>query len=261
MTDSGLVMSGVDLGYGGPAICSNLNYTVATGALTAIIGPNGCGKSTLLKGLGRALKPTGGHITLDGQPLGRMKGREVARRIASLPQHPIAPESMRVADLVARGRHPYHSLLRQWVSGDREIIEAAMADTSVSGFADRLLAELSGGQRQRAWIAMILAQQADYILLDEPTSFLDIAHQIDVLDLARRIVGDGRTVVAVLHDIDQAARYADHIVLMSSGSIVAEGAPQEVVTPELLRSVFGIDAHVGTDEHTGAPRMSIRGRA
>lgn len=260
-TTQGLVMNKVELGYNGPAICSDLDYTVSSGRLTAIIGPNGCGKSTLLKGLGRSLTPRRGSITLDGRELKSMKGKEIARRIAVLPQHPIAPESMRVRDLVARGRHPYHSMLRQWASGDGEIIDAAMADTSVDHFADKLLTELSGGQRQRAWIAMILAQQTDYVLLDEPTSFLDIAHQIDVLDLARRIVEAGRTVVVVLHDIEQAARYADRVVLMADGEITAEGAPEDVVTPERLRTVFGIDAAVGIDELTGAPRMSIRGRA
>lgn len=248
----------VDLGYGEEKICQGISTRFRPGEFTAIIGPNGCGKSTVLKALGRTLKPMAGKILLDGEELGNLRAKQVAQRIGILPQHPITPESMRVKDLVARGRHPYHSLFRQWLPGDREIIDEAMQATGIAGMAEDLVVELSGGQRQRAWIAMVLAQHTDYVLLDEPTSFLDIAYQLDVLELARDVARSGRAVVAVLHDLNQAAHYADRLVVMQEGKIVAQGSPAEVLSPTLLAEVFGIDAQFVPDPH---PQVLIRGRS
>lgn len=260
MISTGLHLQDVTLGYDGRVVCEDVDFVLPEGEFTAIIGPNGCGKSTLLKALGRTLRPWSGRVLLDGTDIRSMRPAQVARRLASLPQHPIAPESLRVRDLVARGRHPYHSLLRQWLPGDAAIVAEAMAATGVADQADRLLAELSGGQRQRAWIAMVLAQQTDYVLLDEPTSFLDLAHQVELLHLCQDIRSDGRTVVAVLHDINQAARYASRLVVMQDGGIVAQGAPHQVLTAELVTEVFGIDGVVERDSQSGAPMITVRSR-
>lgn len=258
MSHQVLELINVDLGYGEEKICHGISTRFRPGEFTAIIGPNGCGKSTVLKALGRTLKPMAGKILLDGEELGNLRAKQIAQRIGILPQHPITPESMRVKDLVARGRHPYHSLFRQWLPGDREIIDEAMQATGIAGMAEDLVVELSGGQRQRAWIAMVLAQHTDYVLLDEPTSFLDIAYQLDVLELARDVARSGRAVVAVLHDLNQAAHYADRLVVMQEGRIVAQGSPAEVLSPTLLAEVFGIDAHFVPDPH---PQVLIRGRS
>lgn len=248
------------LGYDGRAVSSGLDFTVPEGEFTAIIGPNGCGKSTLLKSLARTLRPMAGEVSLDDSPVRSLRPKAVARRIAALPQHPVAPESLRVRDLVARGRHPYHSLLRQWLPGDAEAVESAMAATGVSDQADRLLTDLSGGQRQRVWIAMVLAQRTDYVLLDEPTSFLDLAHQIELLHLCQDMRTDGRTVVAVLHDLNQAARYASHLVVMHEGRIVEQGTPEQVVRADLVREVFGIDGVIERDSQSGTPMVTVRSR-
>lgn len=248
------------LGYDGRVVSDGLDFTVPEGEFTAIVGPNGCGKSTLLKALARTLRPMAGQVLLDGSEVRTLRPKAAARRIAALPQHPVAPESLRVRDLVARGRHPYHSLLRQWLPGDAEVVDAAMAATGVVDQADRLLTELSGGQRQRVWIAMVLAQQTDYVLLDEPTSFLDLAHQIELLHLCQDMRDDGRTVVAVLHDLNQAARYASRLVVMHEGRIVREGAPADVLDATLVREVFGIDGVIERDSQTGAPMITVRGR-
>lgn len=257
MTTPKLEIVNARLTYGAHVVCSDLSYQLPRGKFTAILGPNGCGKSTLLRAFARALKPAAGQVLLDGKDLYGLRAKQVARTIALLPQHPIAPPSMRVKDLVARGRHPYHSPLRQWGAGDSEAISQALSETSLTDLAEVLVAQLSGGQRQRAWIAMVLAQDTDYILLDEPTSFLDIAYQFDVLELAARIVAGGRSVVAVLHDLSQAVRYADNLVVMQAGKIVATGAPGDVLTANLLAEVFGIDAEVSG----AAPlTVTVRGR-
>ncbi|OUZ12508.1 hypothetical protein BHE97_02040 [Aeromicrobium sp. PE09-221] len=256
----GLRIQDARLGYDGRIVSDGLNFSVREGEFTAIIGPNGCGKSTLLKALARTLKPLAGKVIVDGVDVRTLRPKAVARRIAALPQHPVAPESLRVRDLVARGRHPYHSLLRQWHPGDAEIVDAAMAATGVADYADRLLTELSGGQRQRVWIAMVLAQQTDYVLLDEPTSFLDLAHQVELLHLCQDMRADGRTVVAVLHDINQAARYASHLVVMHDGEIVREGAPGDVLDAEVVADVFGIDGIIERDSQSGAPMITVRDR-
>ncbi|MCS4277024.1 iron complex transport system ATP-binding protein [Mycetocola sp. BIGb0189] len=249
----GLIARHLRVGYGSREILGDLSVAPPTGAFTAIIGPNGCGKSTLLKSLGRAMTPRAGTVTLDGTDLARMRPKAIARRLALLPQDPIAPDTIRVRDLVARGRHPYHSVLRQWAPGDTEAVDRALEQTGVAHLADRFVSELSGGQRQRAWVALVLAQDTEYVLLDEPTSFLDIAHQIDLLHRCQDMRAAGKTVIAVLHDLNQAARYADHLIVMHEGAIVAEGAPAEVLSAELVREVFALPAEITTDPQSGSP--------
>ncbi len=226
----------------------HLDLDVVDRGITAVIGPNGCGKSTLLRALGRLLRPRGGEVLLDGRRIDRLPTREVARALGMLPQSPVAPEGLTVADLVTRGRHPHQAWFRQWSHDDEEVVAAAMAWTGVLDFEDRPVDALSGGQRQRAWIAMALAQGTDLLLLDEPTTHLDLAHAVDVLDLVDRLHHDrGRTVVMVLHDLNLAARYADHLVAMRDGRIVAQGPPREILTAELLADVFGLTATVLPD--------------
>ncbi|MEV5650711.1 ABC transporter ATP-binding protein [Nocardia sp. NPDC052254] len=244
------------LGYGGRVIVDGLSVDIAPGLVTTIIGPNGCGKSTLLRGLGRLLRPTAGRVLLDGKAIATMKTRDVARVVGMLPQTPVAPEGLTVADLVARGRHPHQSWLRQWSTDDETEVAHALAQTGVSDLADRTLDELSGGQRQRAWISMALAQGTDILLLDEPTTYLDLAHSLEVLDLVDRLHEDlGRTVVMVLHDLNLAIRYSDHLIVMREGRIVAAGAPGEVIDTELLDTVFGLRAEVHTDPVSQRPMI------
>lgn len=258
--DSGLRIEGARLGYGDRIICDDLSFVVPEGEFTAIIGPNGCGKSTTLKALARTLRPAVGAVLLDGADIRTLSPKTYARRVATLPQHPLSPDYLRVRDLVSRGRHPYHSLLRRWLPGDAKIVDNAMAATGITALGDRFVTELSGGQRQRVWIAMVLAQQTDYVLLDEPTSFLDLAHQVDLLNLCQDIRAADRTVVAVLHDINQAARYASHLVVMHEGRIVREGAPADVLDADLVRDVFGIEAVIETDSQAGSPMITVRNR-
>ncbi|MBW1604631.1 ABC transporter ATP-binding protein [Streptomyces sp. JJ66] len=242
------------LGYGERAVVHELDLDIPDGTVTAVIGPNGCGKSTLLRAFGRLMKPRGGQVLLDGQPVHRLPTRAVAAKVGLLPQSPIAPEGLSVADLVARGRHPHQSWYRRWSAHDEEVVARALRATGTYELAERTLDELSGGQRQRAWIAMALAQDTELLLLDEPTNHLDLAHQIEVLDLVRDLHQDtGRTVVLVLHDLSLAARYADRLVAMKDGRVAASGTPGEVLTEELLREVFGLRARVRRDEETGAP--------
>ncbi|MBO3130130.1 ABC transporter ATP-binding protein [Dermatophilus congolensis] len=246
--------SGISVGYRGNTVVKDCDLEIRPGVMTAILGPNGCGKSTLLKSLARLIPTISGSIELNGQPLASLSGRELARRLAMLTQTPTAPEGIRVADLVALGRHPYRSWLRQWSSSDAEAVREAMALTGVSELADRRLDALSGGQRQRAWIAMVLAQQTDVLLLDEPTTSLDLARSLDLLDLVDRLHADhGRTVVMVLHDLALACRYCDDLVMMRDGRIITRGEPQEIVTEELLFEVFGLRSRVIEDPVSGRP--------
>jgi iron complex transport system ATP-binding protein len=243
-----LVARDLTLGYGERTVVEHLDLDVLDGGITAVIGPNGCGKSTLLRALGRLLRPHGGEVLLDGQRIDRLPTRDVARALGMLPQSPTAPEGLTVTDLVTRGRHPHQTWFRQWSRDDEAVVAEAMAWTGISDLADRPVDALSGGQRQRAWIAMALAQGTDLLLLDEPTTHLDLAHAVDVLDLVDRLHADrGRTVVMVLHDLSLAARYADSLVAMRDGRIVAQGPPRDVITPELLADVFGLHAAVLPD--------------
>ncbi|MEV0442556.1 ABC transporter ATP-binding protein [Streptomyces spectabilis] len=242
------------LAYEDRTVVHALDLAIPDGAVTVIVGPNACGKSTTLRALGRLLKPKGGAVLLDGDELAKLPTRRIAQRIGLLPQTPVAPEAITVADLVARGRQPHQRWWQQWSDADERAVTEAMERTDVSALAERAVDELSGGQRQRVWIAMALAQETELLLLDEPTTYLDISHQVEVLDLVRQLNHDrGRTVAVVLHDLNQAARYADHLVAMKEGRVVAEGAPRDVVTAELVRDVFGLECVVVPDPVTGSP--------
>ncbi|MFB7874855.1 ABC transporter ATP-binding protein [Nocardia sp. NPDC056064] len=251
-----LAAEAVSLGYGDRLIVDGLSLDIAPGVVTTVIGPNGCGKSTLLKSLGRLLRPRTGQVVLDGKAISTMKTKDVAQVVGMLPQTPVAPEGLTVADLVARGRHPHQSWLRQWSADDETEVSAALAQTGIADLAERTLDELSGGQRQRAWISMALAQGTDILLLDEPTTYLDLAHSLEVLDLVDRLHDElGRTVVMVLHDLNLAIRYSDELVVMAAGRIVARGKPAEIITAELLAEVFGLEATVLTDPVSGRPMI------
>ncbi|WP_028921194.1 ABC transporter ATP-binding protein [Pseudonocardia acaciae] len=252
---------GVSVGYGDTVVIDGLDLDVLDGTVTALIGPNGCGKSTLLRTLARLLSPRKGQVLLDGRRIDSYPTREVATVLGMLPQAPVAPDGLTVADLVARGRHPHQSWYRQWSRDDEAAVAEALEWTGVAEIAERRLDTLSGGQRQRAWISMALAQGTEVLLLDEPTTFLDLAHQVDVLDLIERLHTErGRTVVVVLHDLNLAARYAGRLIAMRSGRIVADGRPDEVLTEGLLRSVFDLDARVVTDPVAGTPMVVPVGR-
>ncbi|MGC5333181.1 ABC transporter ATP-binding protein [Micromonospora sp. DT62] len=242
------------LAYERRTIAQDLSVAVPDRSFTVIIGPNACGKSTLLRALSRLLKPAAGAVLLDGEDIHRQPARSVARTLGLLPQTSVAPDGIGVAELVARGRYPHQGLLRQWSREDERVVTESMAATGVADLADRAVDELSGGQRQRVWIAMALAQQTPLLLLDEPTTYLDIAHQIEILDLCARLHEEqGRTLVAVLHDLNHAARYATHLIAMREGEVVAAGAPREVVTAELVEEVFGLPCRVIDDPETGTP--------
>jgi iron complex transport system ATP-binding protein len=244
----------VTVGYGGEPVVRDLSLAVADGRVTTIVGPNGCGKSTLLRTMARVLRPTSGRVLLDGEPVHQTSTKEVARRMALLPQSPVAPDGLLVRDLVGRGRHPHQRWFSQWSPGDEAIVEAALAMTDTTDLRDRALDQLSGGQRQRAWIAMTLAQDTELLLLDEPTTYLDLAHQVEVLDLVARLNRErNRTVVMVLHDLNLAARYSDVIVVMKDGAVVCEGTPTDVFTPTMLAETFGLEADVLPDPRTGLP--------
>ncbi|MEQ4520982.1 ABC transporter ATP-binding protein [Pseudarthrobacter sp. B907] len=251
-----LCAHGLSLGFDGRTVIPELDVAFARGTVTSIIGPNGCGKSTLLRGLGRLLRPQAGRVALDGDDLTTMSPRAIARRMSILPQTPHAPSGLTVGELVARGRHPRQRWYQQFSRTDEGAIVDALAATDIAELAATPLEDLSGGQRQRAWISMILAQETELMLLDEPTTYLDLAHQVDVLELVRRLNQDtGRTVVMVLHDISLAARYSDVIIAMRDGRIVAEGPPSDVVTPELLWDVFGLRADVIREPSAGRPHV------
>jgi iron complex transport system ATP-binding protein len=244
----------VTVGYGGDPVVCDLTLDVPDGQVTTIVGPNGCGKSTLLRTLARLLRPTSGRVRLDGQAIDAVSTREVSRRLALLPQSPLAPDGLLVRDLVGRGRHPHQRWFRQWSPDDEEVVETALRMTDTWDLRDRALDQLSGGQRQRAWIAMTLAQDTDLVLLDEPTTFLDLAHQVDVLDLVTKLNRErGRTVAMVLHDLNLATRYSDLVVVMKDGAVVTQGSPRGVFTTELLADVFGLRADVLDDPRSGLP--------
>ncbi|WP_324603692.1 ABC transporter ATP-binding protein [Streptomyces sp. SPB78] len=250
-----LAARGLSLGYDtGRVIVDDLDVEIPDGKVTVVVGPNACGKSTLLRALGRLLKPRAGTVLLDGADLARAPGKETARTIGVLPQTPQPPDGITVADLVARGRQPHQKWWRQWSEDDERAVTEALERTDTAQLAERLVDELSGGQRQRVWIAMALAQETDLLLLDEPTTYLDMAHQVEVLDLVRRLNHErARTVVAVLHDLNQAVRYGDHLIAMKAGRIIAQGDPAEIITADLVREVFGLESVVVPDPVTGGP--------
>lgn len=242
------------LAYDQAVIIDRLDLQVPSGQITALVGPNGCGKSTLLRGLARLLAPRSGAAYLDGKAIHQLPTRELAKRLGILPQSPVAPEGLTVRELVAQGRYPHQSWFQQWASEDEAAVGAALELTGMSELAERPVDALSGGQRQRAWIAMTLAQETPVILLDEPTTFLDLAHQIEVLHLLERLNREqGRTIVMVVHDLNHATRHSQHLIALREGRVVAAGAPAEVVTPALLRDVFGVEADIVLDPRTGVP--------
>ncbi|WP_200173313.1 ABC transporter ATP-binding protein [Tomitella cavernea] len=253
-----LEVSGLSAGYSGAPAVRHVSFTAGAGRVVAIVGPNGCGKSTLLRSIARLHKPTSGAVTVGGEDLWRMRPRQAAHRVALLPQSPQAPEALTVAGLVGYGRHPHQGLFRQWSYRDEQAVAAALEATGTTSLAGRRLDELSGGQRQRCWFAMVMAQESPVLLLDEPTSALDLGHAASVLGLARGVARAGRTVVMVVHDIGAAARYADDVLAMRDGEMVAWGPPGEVVDAALVRTLFDIDADILTAPSDGAPVVVTR---
>ncbi|MFI6673259.1 ABC transporter ATP-binding protein [Kribbella sp. NPDC050470] len=259
--DHSLAADGLAVGYDQREIIHDLSVRIPTGKITVIVGANACGKSTLLKTLARLLKPSRGTVLLDGRSIQSIPTREVATKLGLLPQSPTAPEGITVADLVGRGRYPRTRWIRQWTRTDDEAVAAAMTSTDVLSIADRPIDELSGGQRQRVWIAMALAQETDILLLDEPTTFLDLTHQFEVLDLLVDLnKSDERTIVLVLHDLNQACRFGDHLIAMKDGAIVCEGNPSEVITEQVVHDVFGLAVKVIPDPVAGTPMVVPLGR-
>lgn len=256
-----LEASGVALGYGERTVVDGLDLAIAPGRITCLVGANGCGKSTLLRALARLLRPNAGEVVLDGRSIHTLPTRAVARVLGLLPQSPIAPEGIAVADLVGRGRHPHQKALARWSARDYEVVADALDATGITDLADRAVDELSGGQRQRVWIAMALAQETDILLLDEPTTFLDVAHQVEVLDLITDLsLERGTTIVMVLHDLNLAARYAHELVAIRDGRVHAAGAPDQILTSELVQEVFGLRSLVTDDPATGKPMVTPMGR-
>lgn len=256
-----LVAETLTLAYGERTVIQELDLTVPAGRITAIVGANASGKSTLLRSMSRLLAPRAGRVLLDGKEVHRMPAKELARTLGLLPQSPIAPEGITVADLVGRGRHPHQGIFSRWNREDDAAVAAALEATQTTALAERAVDELSGGQRQRVWIAMALAQQTDLLLLDEPTTFLDVSHQIEVLDLLTDLNRlRGTTIVMVLHDLNLAARYADHLVALEAGRIHAAGDPAGVLTEDCVRAVFGLDSRVVVDPVSGKPLMLPIGR-
>ncbi|SIQ00833.1 iron complex transport system ATP-binding protein [Rhizobium sp. RU33A] len=261
MTDHRLEAKTLSAGYGESLVLRNLNLSLPSGQITAIVGANACGKSTLLKAMSRLIEPKAGEVLLDGKAIHKLPTRELARRLGLLPQSPIAPDGITVMDLVSRGRHPHHGLFQSWTRDDDQAVADALAATQTADLADRPVDELSGGQRQRVWIAMALAQETEFLLLDEPTTFLDISHQIDVLDLLTDLNRSrGTTIVMVLHDLNLAARYGDHLVAMLDGSPLQSGSPETVLTEDMVRRVFNLEARILTDPTSGRPMMLPIGR-
>lgn len=260
MTGPRLHVDGATIGYDKRVISEHLSVSIPDSSFTVIVGPNACGKSTLLRGLSRLLKPSAGQVILDGADIQSFKTKEVARRVGLLPQTSIAPDGITVADLVARGRYPHQGFIRQWTEADERAVRKAMDQTAVTDLSSRLVDELSGGQRQRAWVAMALAQHTSILLLDEPTTFLDITHQIELMELFTDLHLLDHTLVAVLHDLNHAARYGTHLIAMKDGNVVAVGPPDEVVTADLVEEVFGLRCLVVPDPVAGTPQVVPLGR-
>ena len=261
LDSTALHVKDVSVGYGERTVLDTLNVDIKRGAITSIVGPNGCGKSTLLRTMSRLLNPTKGEIVLDGKSIHDIPTRKLATQLGLLPQTPIAPDGIVVADLVGRGRTPHQGILGRWSQQDYDIVAEALETTGISDLAERSIDELSGGQRQRVWIAMALAQRTETLLLDEPTTYLDVKHQLDVLDLLTELNRDrGTTIVMVLHDLNLAARYSDELVAVSGGKVFAHGHPREVITKENVKSVFGIDSVIITDPVSDQPAVMPIGR-
>ncbi|WP_250038470.1 ABC transporter ATP-binding protein [Paractinoplanes maris] len=254
-TDPRLSAHDLTLAYDKRVVAEQLDVRIADGSFTVVVGPNACGKSTLLKALARVLKPQSGAVLLDGQAIASYPSKHVAKQLGMLPQSPIVPGGIVVEELVGRGRFAHQRLLRQWSPEDEAAVAAAMRLTEVSDLADRFVDELSGGQRQRVWLAMALAQQTPILLLDEPTTFLDLSHQFEVLDLCAELHEQGRTIVAVLHDLNHACRYATELIVMKAGEVVAQGSPAEVMTARLVEDVFAMPCRVIDDPETGTPMV------
>jgi iron complex transport system ATP-binding protein len=251
----------LSLSYDGTPVVSELSVEIPAGQITVIVGANASGKSTLLRGLARLLTPKGGAVYLDEVDLARLSGGALATKLGMLPQQPVAPDGITVSDLVGRGRHPHQRWFRQWSEEDERVVAAALEATGTADLADRSLDELSGGQRQRVWIALALAQDAETMLLDEPTTFLDLAHQLEILDLVHDLNRErGKTIVLVLHDLNLAARYAHHLIALKHGEVVAAGNPAEVVTAAVVEQVFGLSCEVIEDPLTGTPLVLPRPR-
>ncbi|KNC17735.1 iron dicitrate ABC transporter ATP-binding protein [Arthrobacter sp. RIT-PI-e] len=260
-TDHTLEVQDLTLAYGTHTVVEGLDLHVPMGSISVIVGANACGKSTLLRSISRLLAPKHGQVVLDGRSVHQMPAKELARTLGLLPQSPTAPEGITVADLVGRGRHPHQRMFSRWSREDDQAVADALTATDTAALADRPVDELSGGQRQRVWIAMALAQQTDVLLLDEPTTFLDVSHQLEVLDLLTDLNRSrGTTIVIVLHDLNLAARYADHLIALTGGRISALGTPAEVLTEETIRAVFGLDSRVVTDPTSNKPLMLPLGR-
>ncbi|MEH0973329.1 ABC transporter ATP-binding protein [Micromonospora sp. CPCC 205546] len=256
-----LAVESLTLGYADRVVISSLDLVVPPGKITAIVGANACGKSTLLRSMSRLLAPRAGHVLLDGKQVHRLPAKQLARTLGLLPQSPTAPEGITVADLVGRGRNPHQRVLSRWSREDDAAVAAALDATQTADLADRSVDELSGGQRQRVWIAMALAQQTDLLLLDEPTTFLDVSHQVEVLDLLTDLnLTRGTTIVMVLHDLNLAARYADHLIALAAGRLYAAGEPAQVLTQECVRAVFGLESQVIIDPTSEKPLMLPIGR-
>ena len=261
LDSTALHVKDLSVGYGERTVLDTLNVDIKRGAVTSIVGPNGCGKSTLLRTMSRLLNPAKGEIVLDGKSIHDIPTRKLATQLGLLPQTPIAPDGIMVADLVGRGRTPHQGILGRWSQQDYDIVAEALETTGISDLAERSIDELSGGQRQRVWIAMALAQRTETLLLDEPTTYLDVKHQLDVLDLLTELNRDrGTTIVMVLHDLNLAARYSDELVAVSGGKVFAHGHPREVITKENVKSVFGIDSVIITDPVSDQPAVMPIGR-
>lgn len=258
---NGLEANYLTLAYGDVIVIENLDVHIPKGGITVFVGANGCGKSTLLRSLARLLKPKSGNVLLDGNRLEKLSTKDIAKQLAILPQAPLAPEGLTVLELVKQGRYPHQNWLQQWSKQDESIVNKALESTGMKEFADRSVESMSGGQKQRAWIAMTLAQKTEVILLDEPTTYLDLAHQIDVLDLLFDLnKREGRTVIMVLHDLNLACRYADHIISVCNKQIYAQGKPENVITSKMMKAVFNLDCDITEDPIFGTPLCIPHGK-
>jgi iron complex transport system ATP-binding protein len=257
-----LVINDATIGYGGAPIVKNVSLAIPEGKVSIFIGANACGKSTLLKAMARLLKPVSGEVTIDGKRIDSIPTKKLAQSLGLLPQSPIVPDGITVSDLVGRGRFPHKKFFRGWTESDTNAVADAIDAMNISDIADNCVDELSGGQRQRVWIAMALAQQTDILLLDEPTTYLDIAHQVEILDMLIQLNQQrGITIVMVLHEINLAARYADYLFAMRSGEIVASGFPREIINADFAREVFALDSIVVSDPVSGAPMICPKGKS